>query len=311
VTRIWSLVAAATALLALAPSAQAAFPGRNGFIAYVSSSSFSQGDEGEGPTTSGSALLVGRLFGQERFTLRGCTEIDQVPQDPECATGFRSPAYNRLGDRLLVDAGDQLAMLASDGADFRLLPQQTQNDGAPAWAPDGLRFVFTGAGPGGTDLYVYNVRRGRSRRLTTTGGAAPAWSIHNRIAYETPAGRLALINPDGSGRRQLTRKDGHAPNWSPHGTKLVFIRKGRIYVVGANGKGLRRVGSPRFSFEAEDVTWSPDGRFLAYHDFEAGIMAIDARGRRDYEFALGQYSPGSSFDSYEPDWQPLQRRPRR
>ena len=39
-------------------------------------------------------------------------------------------------------------MLRSDGSDFRLLPQQTTNDGAPAWAPDGMRFVFTGLAEG-------------------------------------------------------------------------------------------------------------------------------------------------------------------
>jgi hypothetical protein len=38
------------------------------------------------------------------------------------------------------------------------------------------------------------------------------------------------------------------------------------------------------------------GRFLAYHSFESGITIVDARGRRDYEFAPGQYSPGSSMD---------------
>jgi TolB protein len=322
-TRLWPSIAVTIvlAVLALAPSAQGAFPGRNGFIAYVSSSSASEGEEGEGTHTGERSLMAGRLFGREKFTLRSCTTIDQVPQDSACATSYNSPAYSPTGEFLLVDAGAQLAILGSDGSDFRLLPQQTTDDGAPAWAPDGKRFVFTGVADGTTEpnLYVYNLARGTSRRLTTTGGAAPAWSSRNRIVYVTgysapvgqrPTGQLALINPDGSGRRRLTRKEGLAPNWSPHGNKIVFIRKGRIYVIGANGKGLRRVGGKRFSFEAEDVTWSPDGRFLAYHDFEAGIMAIDAQGRRDYEFALGQYSPGSSFDSYEPDWQPLPR-PRR
>ena len=41
------------------------------------------------------------------------------------------------------DAGDRLAIMGSDGSDFRLLPQQTANDGAPAWAPDGRRFVYS------------------------------------------------------------------------------------------------------------------------------------------------------------------------
>jgi WD40-like Beta Propeller Repeat len=325
VTRSWpsvAVTAAVLALLALAPAAHGAFPGRNGAIAYVHYSSASEGEEGEGPTTSRNALMVGRLFGQERFTLRSCTRIDDVPQDTACATSYDSPAYSPLGDRLLVDAGDRLAMLASDGSDFRLLPQQTANDGAPAWAPDGTRFVFTGVAEGASeaDLYVYDLARDRSRRLTTTGGIAPAWSSRNRIVYVTgysapmgrpPTGRLALINPDGSGRRPLTRKNGLAPNWSPHGTKIAFVRKGRLYVIGANGKGLRRVGGRRFSFEAEDVTWSPDGRFLAYHDFEGGVMVVDARGRREYEFEPSQYSVGGSFDAYAPDWQPLPPRRRR
>jgi Tol biopolymer transport system component len=262
--------------------------------------------------------MVGRLFGRERFTLRSCTRVDDVPQDRACAGSYDAPAYSPNGDQLVVDAGDQLAMLRSDGSDFRRLPQQTTNDGAPAWAPGGMRFVFTGVAEGADepDLYVYSLARGRSRRLTTTGGAEPAWSSRDRIVYvadyassvgRRPTGRLALINPDGSGRRGLTRKDGLAPNWSPHGTKIAFIRKGKLYVIGADGKGLRRVGGRRFSFDADDVTWSPDGRYLAYHNFEAGILVVDALGRRDYEFELGQYSPGASYDAFMPDWQPLPR----
>ncbi len=318
-TRFWASVAVnATLLLAVAPAAHAAFPGHNGFIAYVHTSHASEGEEGEGPSTSVRSLMVGRLFGTERFTLRSCTRVDDVPQDRACAASYDTPAYSPNGDQLLVDAGDQLAILRSDGSDFRLLPQQTTNDGAPAWAPDGMRFVFTGLAEGADepDLYVYSLARNRSRRLTTTGGAAPAWSSRDRIVYvadyaapvgRRPTGRLALINPDGSGRRRLTRKDGLAPNWSPHGTKIAFIRKGKLYVIGADGKGLRRVGGRRFSFDADDVTWSPDGRYLAYHNFEAGITVVDALGRRDYEFELGQYSSGGSADAFTPDWQPLPR----
>jgi Tol biopolymer transport system component len=323
VTRPAALLAvAATALLVAVPAAHAAFPGRNGSIAYVHSSYATEGEEGEGPGTSVRSLMAGRLFTSERFTLRSCTTIDDVPQDSTCPGSYDSPAYSPTGDFLLVDAGDRLALLESDGSGFRLLPRQTTNDGGPAWAPDGRRFVFTGVaeGSGATDLYVYSLARDRSRRLTTTGGAAPAWSSRNRIAYVTgyssfagrpPAGRLALINPDGSGRRALTRRNGLAPNWSPHGARIAFVRKGRLYVIEANGRGLRRVGGRRFSYEATDVTWSPDGRYLAYHDFEDGISVVDARGLRDHEFEPGQYSSGGSFDSFAPDWQPLARARRR
>ena len=67
----WASVAVnATLLLAVAPAAHAAFPGHNGFIAYVHTSHSSEGEEGEGPSTLVRSLMVGRLFGRERFTLR-------------------------------------------------------------------------------------------------------------------------------------------------------------------------------------------------------------------------------------------------
>ena len=91
-----------------------------------------------------------------------------------------------------MDAGERLALLGSDGSNFRLLPQQTADDGAPAWAPDGRRFVFTGVpeGSGAPDLYVYNLARRRSRRLTTGGGAAPPGRPRNRIVYVAKLGGL-------------------------------------------------------------------------------------------------------------------------
>ena len=76
--------------------------------------------------------------------------------------------------------------------------------------------MFTGVpeGSDAPDLYVYT-SRATLRRLTSGGGAAPAWSSRNRIVYvaatTADALRTLAINPDGSGRRRLTRKNGLAP----------------------------------------------------------------------------------------------------
>ncbi len=317
-TRTWPAVATAALLAALvaAPASQAAFPGRNSQIAYVNSSHSGPEDwDPEGPTLSSIELIAGSLLGADRFTLRGCSRIDEVPQDPGCATSFDSPAYSPDGDFLAVDAGARLAILSSDGRDFHLLPRQTVDDGEPAWSPDGRRIVFTGVSPGstGVDLYVLNVAKGTSRRLTNGGARAPAWSTRNRIAFVTGysqvtgqpvRGQLATIKPDGSGRRRLTRKGGLAPSWSPHGSKIAFVRKGYLYVMNANGKGLRRVRGRR-PISADDVAWSPNGRLLAYHAFESGIFVVRTDGTRERSFAEGAVSANSGYDSYAPDWRPL------
>ena len=92
VTRFGPLAAvAAAALLALVPAAHGAFPGHNGFIAYVHSSYATEGEDGEGPGTSVRSLMAGRMFASERFTLRSCTTVDGVPQDSACPGSYDSP----------------------------------------------------------------------------------------------------------------------------------------------------------------------------------------------------------------------------
>ena len=55
--------------------------------------------------------------------------------------------------------------------------------------------------------------------------------------------------------------------------------------MNANGKGLRRVRG-RQPISADDVAWSPDGRFLAYHPFESGHLRRE--DRRDAASASSQ-----------------------
>jgi TolB protein len=307
VTRTWPVLAVLVAALGLVPAAQAAFPGRNGRVAYVATASAAP--EFGGPSRFDIALVTVTRLGRNPLQLRTCTRIEGMPDTPDCATDFGSPAWSPDGRRIAVDAGPRLAVMASDGSGFRLLPQQTGDDGAPAWSPDGRRIAFAGAAAGSTatDVYVLNLRRGSSRRLTTTGGRSPAWSSRNRIAFVTARGQLAAVDPDGSHRRRLTRKGGLAPAFAPRGGRIAFVRKGKLYVMNANGGGLRRVRG-RQPIAAEDVAWSPDGRLLVFHPFESGLFVVGVNGRGERELAGSGYSSDGSYDSFAPDWQPLPRR---
>ena len=316
-TRSPVVIAALLGLLAVTPTAQGAFPGANGHIAYVRAS-FSDSEDGLGSSRSQVSLIAGALRGGDRLTLRSCTKIADVPRDRDCATSFGTPAYSPDGRLLAVDAGTQLAILASDGSNFSLLPRQTADDGEPAWSPDGRRIAFTGTATGATspDLHVLSVPNGTSRRLTMAGARSPAWSSRNRIAYvarysspagRPPGGQLATINPDGSGRRLLTRRGGLAPAWSPHATRIAFVRQGRLHVMLASGKRVWRVGGRR-PISADDVAWSPDGRLLAFHAFESGILTVQADGTGERQFADAARSATAGHDSFSPDWGPVPRR---
>jgi Tol biopolymer transport system component len=328
-------------VLAFPAGAQAAFPGANGLIGY--SFSFQPGYFKPVPTTYISSIDVVSSAGRGRHSLRSCTRVLDVggaPVEPErgdCSIEYRSPAWSPDGKRLAFDAGTRLAVMRSDGTGFRLLAQQTADDGDPAWSPDGHRLVFSGArGPepdSGTDLHILDLGSGMLRRLTFGGrDHSPAWSSRGRIAFtrggevvppgsgnpfRPGSGNIYTVRPDGRGLRQLTYRNGSDPAWSPHASKLIFVRgqlihaafwRYGLFTVRADGSGLRRVDTPRAPFDDfDDPSWSPDGRRIAYHTSLSGVWVqrMDGRGRR--QLATGGASNTYYFDAIEPDWQPLPR----
>ena len=304
----------ALALIALAlfaPTAHAAFGGRNGAVAF--SQRTVTGDSVD-PPVEHTRLATRHVFGTQERVLVDCQLTDGAPSGGNCTgTSYRSPSYSRDGARIVFDAGERIGVMAADGSGLSLLPAVTADDGNPAFAPDGRRIVFSGTNDRGTtDLYVRRVDGGPAQLIVNDAGE-PTWSARDVIAY-VRSGNIYVARPGGGHRRFVT--SGVSPDWSPDGRRLLLVRPlarltfdapiGRIHVVGAHGEGLRRIGP---AADASRPAWSPQGNWIAYEAFEAGILAKRLGSSQPAREIAPTQSSGESGSvaSFDPTWRPVPR----
>jgi TolB protein len=218
-----------------------------------------------------------------------------------------SPDGTKLAFSMASGSGYRLHVVNADGGGLRRITgPKAEDDIGPAWSPDGLRLVFDAQGDGWTDLGVVNVDGSGERQLTEgsylTGDPAKvaggdAWSPDGqKIVFIDRRGRLAVMRPDGSGRRRLAGAvfASANPSWSPTGRKILFNAKGEIGVVNADGTGRRLVA------RGLEPVWAPDGRkivFVRNAEFQGaiGIFVVNSDGS-------GLRKVGDAGD--RPSWSP-------
>ncbi len=298
-------VAAALSCFALAWEARpatAAFPGRNGQIAFAAGG-------------------IPRIFA-----------LDPEGGDRRrlSPTGLSTdePAYSADGRRIVFTAkrkpydqphGFRIYVMNADGTGLRQVSREEDaNHGDPAFSPDGRRIAFVRSAEARPDLYIMNAD-GTRPRLLATAAESPTFSPSGRTivfaaSYEREPG-LYAIRPDGTGERRLTvdTRRHVSPDFSPDGRGIVFVRvtgqagfccSGSINVVDAQGRHRRRLtGRSRDS----NPTFSPDGRSILFerfgppfYDTTLWVMNRDGTSRRPLE---RKHRP-----AFDPTWQPLRRR---
>ncbi len=188
-----------------------------------------------------------------------------------------------------------LRIVADGGADPNVNPLW-------AWSPDGTRIAFQMPG---WALSTVDVRSGEGSLLVRMPSEDVEWidailwspdgaSIAVRTESDSGAGRLFAVDAEGSDVRVLDDSDPLVADWSPDGTRLAFAGRSRpdgeirIWVAPMDGAAPVEIGSVSFAGCAYnwrcDLTWSPDGSQIAFHEDEGGrVTVFDADGAGETE----------------------------
>jgi dipeptidyl aminopeptidase/acylaminoacyl peptidase len=228
-------------------------------------------------------------------------------------TGF-GPVFGVGGNVLAVRAGEagftkQLTWYDRQGRPFGTVGAAGSIENFDL-SPDGTRVAI--AAPSTDDAHpilITDIVRGVTSRLAADGPWLndPVWSPDGRWLAFTARGRpggVALVAKpvDGGPERVLVERrsgDVFVEDWSPDGAYLAFGIAGESGSAGAlvslQGKGpaehiLAEQGFP------DELRFSPDGRWLAYHSIERGqpevfVVPIPPTGQRWQVSAQGGAQP--------------------
>jgi TolB protein len=300
--------------LAFAGSAQAAFPGLNGRIA------FAQGVVAQDPFSFTDQIVSVNPDGSAPANLSN--DSSQFDNTPVYSADGKMIAFSRASD---FSSPGAIWVMNADGSGKRQLttPPSGVGDLQPAFSPDGRQVVFERST--GERVFVVNIDGSNQHQLLTPPANfadenATYSPDGSKIAFmreptDDSGGQIMLANADGSGATALTNppsgyKDGD-PNFSPDGTKITFGRstveldasqsKSDVYVINSDATGEQNLTNNSAPTESADPAFSPDGTLIVFTRTPGQLftMRVDGTGKQ----AITPPVNNQFIDS--PNWQPL------
>ncbi len=246
-------------LVAVGGPANAAFPGKNGRIAF--STDFSRPPQ----------IYTTRPDG---------TGVRQLTHFASGSGGATNPEVSPDGSRILFVHRGQIWIMNADGSEEQQLTGQTGfADQQPSWSPDGARVVFSHcAVPFGfvayCDIDAMNLNGTHVTKIL--GGnwshSSPEYSPDgSRIVFNSDRGGYVsavwVMTANGGGPQRLTKPSMEAwgPDWSPDGSRIIFSDNAErphtnVWGMRADGSDLTELTHFPVGHQGGYPSYSPDGR---------------------------------------------------
>jgi Tol biopolymer transport system component len=200
----------------------------------------------------------------------------------------RLPDWAPNGRSLLYEDGWDLRTVDLSGGKSRVLIANVQEFGG-RYSPNGGFLAYThgfmgspfDGGDDTTTVYVRENAQAPSFRLLghNVSGGTPTWSPDGSELAVIGSDGIYGVNRSGDNLRRILKSEFStpgAPSWSRLG-RIAYINDGEVDTIAASGGDVTRLTTCNCSTQTDGVTWSPDGRRLAYST-KHGIYLIEANG---------------------------------
>ena len=174
----------------------------------------------------------------------------------------------------------QFVLCDRAGKQIEVVGQPVETDAYYSLSPDGSRVGYGVSSKGGqNEVWVMELARGLSTRMTFNGGRSPQWSPDGKQLYYWNGKGIHRKAADGSEGEELLLKVGgfeFPTSVSPDGKVLLYgfndirklsltgERKSEVYLETKYSEGY--------------AVFSPDGRWVAYQSNESGRPEIYVEG---------------------------------
>ena len=234
-----------------------------------------------------------------RGALESITRGSRAVAQPHPAPDGELLAFNSSGQQ------EDIFVVQADGGGLRQLTDDSFQDRAARWSPDGQRVAFYSDRSGKYEIWVINRDGSGLEQLTRSPGAHyPVWSPDGRrMAYSTHSPNGAFIFETGTPWTEQTPRPLPALadktqsfeiwSWSPDGRRLAGQR--HLADLSHAGIGVHEVGAQQIEWLTdfgEWPVWMRDGRRLLF-SYQGKLFVIDsASGNRHEILTLPQKSLG-------------------